>query len=220
MLKILKTRAVALVASVGLLGGVAFVAAGTTGAYFSDTNQGAITGTIGSIRVDTSGGSGADHANFSFANMLPGEAQTATVSYENNGANNEDVWIVFNNPTALSALNNLGTYGEVHLKGNDIALFDSANLNDRASTCGAFDPAGCWPLGKQYKVASNVAPGGSGNVSFSFNYAGKLKTQPDAGTTAVFNQYPVDDQQNPNGDPGNGLPYQIVATQVGVTPGS
>lgn len=225
MLKTFRTKAVALAASVSLLGGVAWIAAGTTGAYFSDTNQGDISGTIGSILIDTSGGSGAEHANFSFANMLPGEAQTAVVGYKNTGANNEDVYIVFNNATALSALNNLGAYGEAHLKANGAALFDSANLHD-ATTCGTFSPAPgqCWPLAKEYKVASNVAPNEGGTVSFTFNYAGTLKGQAPVGTTAAFNSYPAtgpDPQTTVNATDGigAGLPYQIVATQVGITPG-
>lgn len=219
MLKTFRTKAVALAASVSLLGGVAWIAAGTTGAYFSDTHSGTISGTIGSIRTAVSGGTGTDGTNFSFDNMLPGEPQTATVSYQNTGTNPEDVYIVFDNPTALSALNNLGTFGEAHLVANGSHLFDSANLNDRASTCGAFVPSGCWPLASQYKVASNVAPGQGGYVSLTFDYTGKLTTQAPEGTTAVFNSYPVPGQQNADGAPGSGLPYQIVATQVGITPG-
>jgi hypothetical protein len=164
--------------------------------------------------------------DLSFTNMLPGVPQTATVHYQNTGANTQDVWIVFNNATALSALNNLGTYGEAHLSANGTALFDSANLNDRLGTCVAFAPSGCWPLAKQYKVASNVAPGATGSVSFTFDLASKTTA-----AAPVFNPYPVsaqgylvthdkNDQNyvNPADGQGNGLPYEIVATQQGVTP--
>ena len=61
-------------------------------------------GNFGSIKVTPSGGSGAHSTNFSFENMLPGEPQTATVQFQNTGANSEDVWLVFDNATALSAL--------------------------------------------------------------------------------------------------------------------
>ena len=47
MKMIFKSKVLALVASVALLGGTAFVASGSTGAYFSDTHSGSITGTIG-----------------------------------------------------------------------------------------------------------------------------------------------------------------------------
>jgi hypothetical protein len=194
--------------------------AGITGAFFSDSHSGKISGTVGSIRITPSGGSGPDGTNFAFSNLMPGEPQTARLVYENTGTSNEDVWIVFNNETALSALNNLGTYGEVHLSANGSEVFGSANLNDNETTCGPFSASGCWPLQKQYKMASNVPHGGSGAILFSFGYAGKLKTQPPEGTTAVFNQYPVPGQFHVKvaDGSGDGLPYQIVATQVGQTP--
>jgi hypothetical protein len=217
MLNSLKIKGAAIAVSVALLGGTAWLAAGSTGAYFSDTHGGTISGTVGSVRVTPYGGGGASGADLSFTNLLPGEPQTVTESYQNTGADPEDVYIVFNNATALSALNNLGTYGEVHLSANGTPLFDSANLNDRVSTCGPLSPSGCWPLAGQYLIASNLAPGAAGNVSFSFNYASKLKSQ----GPAAWNSYPVPGQNtvNPADGSGSGLPYQIVATQVGVTPG-
>lgn len=198
--------------------GLTVAATGMTGAYFTDTHSGTIGGTIGSIKVNAYGGSGVNNTDFTFANLLPGVTQSAVVSYTNDGANAEDVWLVFQNATALSALNNLGTYGEAHVVANGTHLFDSANLNDRASTCGPFSPSGCWPLPAQIKVADNVAPGHSGSVTFTFGYASKLKN-PDA-EGAPFNLYPIPGQTTVNaGDgSGSGLPYQIVATQVGQTP--
>ena len=226
MLRNVKVKGLALVATVALLGGTAWVAAGTTGAYFSDTHSGSINGTIGSIKVTPYGGGGSNGMDLSFTKMLPGELQTVTVNYQNTGANAEDVWIVFNNATALSALNNMGTYGEAHLSANGTALFDSANLNDRVGTCGVLSPSGCWPLAKQYKVAANVAPGATGSISFAFMLASKTVTPP-----LAFNHYPVsaegwldthdsNDQNYVNSADGSGygLPYQIVATQHGVTP--
>jgi hypothetical protein len=217
MLNSLKIKGAAIVTSVVLLGGTAWLAAGATGAYFSDTHGGTISGTVGSVKVTPYGGSGAAQTDLSFTNLLPGVAQTVTESYQNTGANAEDVYIVFNNATALSALNNLGTYGEVHLSANGTPLFDSANLNDRVSTCGPLSPSGCWPLAKQYLLVSNLPAGAAGNVSFSFNYASKLT----GNGPAAWNTYPVAGQAttNPSDLSGSGLPYQIVATQHGVTPG-
>jgi hypothetical protein len=223
MPKNLKVKALSIAASVALLGGTAFLASGATGAYFSDTHAGNIAGTIGNIHITPFGGSGADRTDLSFANLLPGEAQTVKLNYTNSGSAPEDVYIVFNNATALSALNNLGTYGEAHLSANGTALFDSVNLNDRSNSCGPFSPAGCWPLKPQYLIASNVAAGASGDVSFTFNYAGKLKGQAAAGAPApLWNSYPVIGQTNINTADGlgSGLPYQIVATQHGITPGN
>lgn len=197
----------------------------STGAYFSDTHSGTVSGTVGSIRITPSGGSGADNMNFTFDNLLPGDPQTATLTYTNTGNNPEDVWVKFNNPTALSALNTLGTYGEVHVVSNGVEKFGSANLNDRASTCPT-----CSPLPSLIKLADNVAPNATGVFKFTFAYAAKLKGQPPAGSTAQWNTYPVAaglwTPTNPNGQQvindadgtGSGLPYQLVATQVGQTP--
>ena len=44
MLSNVKSRGLALLATVALLGGTAWIASGTTGAYFSDTHTGAIGG--------------------------------------------------------------------------------------------------------------------------------------------------------------------------------
>ena len=226
-----RKRRLAIIAALFGMVGTAIPALASTGAYFSDTQSGDITGTIGSIHVATSGGSGANGADFQFANLLPGEPQTATVGFTNTGNNPQDVWVVFPNATALSALNNLGTYGEVHLVSDGTHLFDSNNLNDRLPTCGSFSPSGCWPLLSQYKVASNVAPGGTGSFTFSFNYAAKMTLQPAAGTTADWNVYPASScaynatscpngqtTVNPSDGTGSGLPFEVVATQVGQTP--
>jgi hypothetical protein len=50
MLSSLKIKGAAIAVSVALLGGTAWLAAGSTGAYFSDTHTGTISGTVGSIR--------------------------------------------------------------------------------------------------------------------------------------------------------------------------
>ena len=171
----------ALGASLAVAGGMIVSASGATGAYFSQSAPGTISGQLGSITVSTSGGNGSTAQDFSWSNMLPGVPNSATVDYQNTSVNAEDIYLVFQNQTALSALNNLGTYGEVHISaaGNGTpngALFDSANLNDRASTCGPFSPSGCWPVPNVIKVASGIGGGTTGSVTFAFNYAGKLSS--------------------------------------------
>ena len=129
---------------------------------------------------------------------------------------------MFNNPTALSALNNLGTYGEVHITANGGSeVFGSANLNDRYA-CGAPSNPGVatvCAVPKAIKVASSVNPNETGSWAFTFNYAAKLSGQTPAGG-GVWNSYPVTGQTTTNAADGTGagLPYQIVATQVGQTP--
>ena len=209
---------------------LAFVAASSsvTGAYFSESKGGTIDGTLGQVHLDV------NPASIAFTNMLPGEPQTATVTFQNTGTGPQDFYLVFPNVPALHALNNLGTYGEVHLTGgptgNKIALFDSINLNDgrtleSGNSCGTFTPAGCWPLNDSYKLASSVARNGTGSFSFTFNYAGKLSNVANVnGPLAAFNGYPAQNfggqafGPDAAGTSASGLPYQIVATQVGQTP--
>lgn len=205
-----------LVGGVAVTFGIALImsSVASSGAYFTDKADGNVSGTVGSIRIDTTTSS-----DLVFNNMLPGELQAQSVTYKNTGSSPQDVWLVFPNVTALSALNNLGTYGEVHVANNGTALFDSANLNDRATTCGAFAPTGCWPLPQKIKLVENLAAGQSSTLKVSFAYAGKLSTQAPVGTLAVFNTYPVTGQTTIHADEaGSGLPFQLVALQHGQMP--
>ncbi len=207
-----KSRIVGVFGTVSIAASLAVVGVTTTGAYFSDAKQGNLSGTVGSIKIIGSGGDGTNNLALNYENLLPGAAKTATLNYSNTGTSPEDVWIVFNNADALHALNDLGTYGEFHIAANGTALFDSANLNDDANgTCGPLSPAGCWPVPKMVKLASNVGPGSGGTASFTFAYASKLSSQPTAGN-AGWNAYPL------AAPTASGLPYQLVATQAGQTP--
>jgi hypothetical protein len=204
--------------ALGATASLAGFAATGTGAYFSDSSPGTITGSVGSILVSVSGGNGSSSTDFHFDRLLPGTPQTATVTFTNTGNSPEDVYLTFPNLTALSSLNNLGTFGSVQVTQADgTTIFSSSNLNDNSTSCGPFGPTGglCWPLPSQLKVDSNLAPGNSDHATFTFAYPAKLH-----GTGGgVWNTYPVAGQfttvANQSGD---GLPIAIVATQVGQTP--
>ena len=198
-------------------------AMGSSGAYFSDTHTGTITGSIGVVSVSTNGGNGAQNMDFQFTNLLPGTPQSATVTYQNTGSGPEDIYLTFPNATALSALNNLGTYGSAHVDSNGTEIFGSANLNDDTTTCPpgsttTANPIPCDALPAQLKLASNVQPGATGTVTFTFAYASKLSTQPTSPT--AWNTYPVTGQTTVNAVDGTGagLPWGLVATQPGQTP--
>jgi hypothetical protein len=210
---------------------VAVMAVGATGAYFKDANAGTISGTVGSVAVRTWGGAGADGLDFAFVNLLPGEPQTVTGNFQNTGTSSQDIWLVFNNLTALSALNSLGTYGEVRIDANGVPIFWSNNLNDHPVDQGSVVRM----VPQKIKLASSIGPTASGDFSFTFMYAAKLS----GSGGGVWNTYPLlklgspADANYPNDGnqadydqhtvitsdgSGTGLPYQIVATQVGQTP--
>lgn len=228
MKRIFSAKMMGLAVSMVALVALVAMASNATGAYFSDTKPGGVTGTGGTITVaagansDTGGG-----LNFGWSHMLPGEVYSATAYFQNSGDSVQDVYLTFPNLTALSALNNLGTYGAVKVLVNGNVIYYNANLND-------YDNNGTSGLPSQLLLAANVAPGGGANVTFQFQYASKLGGG--NGTGFAFNSYPVPvnpahvDPRNASGfgqktvitsdGSGNGLPFAIVATQHGILPGA
>jgi hypothetical protein len=217
-----KIKIFGVTASAAVVLGLAAVASGATGAYFSDSKNGTVSGTVGTVKVITGGGTGTNSSDLAFNNLLPGEPQTVTVGFQNTGTGPEDIWVVFQNPTALSALNNLGTYGELHIASSGTQRFDSNNLNDHASCPpGQSSPTQgpCAALPSKILLQSALGSGAAADVSFKFNYAGKLSNAANV-SGGVWNAYPAPGQSTVDGTSGSGLPYQIVATQVGQVPGA
>lgn len=208
----LKYKVLGLALALVLIAGLVAVASGATGAYFSDTKSGEITGTIGSVKVDTS------DLTLHFTNLMPGEPQTVTLNYANSGTGGQAIFMVFPQPDALHAINDLGTYGEVTITDSNTGqVFFSNNLNDRPNN-------GTTPLPRVVQLVSNLPVGAGGTMSFTFMYAGKLGTASHSSGGGVWNTYPLPALSYYTPDPNialgslNGLPYQIVATQVGQTP--
>ncbi len=176
------------------------------------------------ISITPTGGSGAGSSDLAFLGLLPGSPQTVTLDYRNTGTRAEDVYVVFTNATAVSALDSLGSLGQVRLSsagaGSLGDVFDSSNLSDSPTSCGHFSSSGCWPLRRQYEIARDLAPTQSGSFSFRFGLSSADSVQPPAGQTG-WNPYPVKGQTLvvPGDGSGAGLPYELVATQPGVTPG-
>ena len=199
---------------------LSLTASGVTGAYFSDTKSGAITGTTGSVKVATSGGRGVDGLNFAFDNLMPGEPQTVTVNYQNTGSGPQDIFLTFKDVAALHALNNMGSFGEVTVTDSSTGLlFHSVNLNDNrpnaTGTCGAFVETGCWPLPDTLRVRAGLAKNATGSVSFTFAYP----TKKTGGQGLAWNIYPSPGATAADSlTSGNGLPFNVVATQLGRTP--
>ena len=89
---------------VGALGASALLlgaAANTTGAYFTDSHDGAINSSTGQVKVDTT------DLQLNFDQLLPGEYKTQRVDYTARGTGTEDIWMVF--PTDGSAEALVGT---------------------------------------------------------------------------------------------------------------
>jgi hypothetical protein len=195
--------------------------AGFSGANFSDTKTGAITGTVGSIKVGT------DNLSLGFSNLLPGEPQSVTTSYQNTGTSPEDVWIVFTDKDALHALNDLGGYGSVSIVDAQGGVnWFSQNLTDfyPEGTPGANGGPATYYVPEKMLLQTNVASGATGSFTFTFAYTSKL-----TGTGGgVWNSYPLATETHngvtytpPSGvalGSKNGLPYEIVSTQVGQQP--
>ncbi|MET0838274.1 MAG: hypothetical protein ABWY19_05790 [Marmoricola sp.] len=199
-----KNKTARVLAFVGALGTSAALIGATvagTGAYFQDsTDTSSIKGTMGDIQVEGVGG-----LDMVFDKMLPGETHSKTVEYRNSGVNKQDVWLVFTDAKQLgskdakSGINSLGTYGEIHIASNGAQKFDSANLNDNASSCppGAGNPA-CNPLPAKIKLVENLTPDQHSVFSFSFKPSEKF--------TGIQNAAIL------------GLDYKLVATQHGIDP--
>ena len=115
--KFARTAAVAttIVATVAL---ISSVVAGS-GAYFTDTHAGSITGNLGTVAITVTG------QTIDFQNLLPGVNQTSTVHVTNTGTGNEDIYLAFDNSNlAWSAVNDLGMYGIFTING---VVYDNLN---------------------------------------------------------------------------------------------
>jgi hypothetical protein len=202
----------ALCASAALVG---FAATGT-GAYFTDSHDGAINAGTGHIRVDVSPA----NLQLSFDNLLPGEYQTQRVDYAAHpSGGTEDIWLVFPNDSTADAFIHtpqagatpLGRYG--HFESSNLTLspsgYNSADScaidanGEGGSAQTATDPSDhgvpyCAPR-RAILLQSGMheGEGGFANVEFGFT---KILTAPqNAPTTQV-------------------VKYKIVATQHGINP--
>jgi hypothetical protein len=198
-------RTVGFIGAAGITVALVGAAAAGTGAYFTDSKAGTISGTMGTISVTGYDGGGSDHLDMTFTKMLPGQSQDRTIRYQNTGDSNQDVWVVFDQADlgthdGNTGLNSLGSYAEIHIQANGGAVFDSANLSDRypCGTPSAGYPDIC-PLPAQIKLTDNLAPGVVGNMLFSFTPGAKFKNGVQGSTILS-------------------LRYKIVATQHGITP--
>lgn len=205
-------------------------AASTTGAYFTDSKDGNLSATSGHLEVHTTG------TNINFQGLNPGEDQSQRVTYTptSNSTTHEDVWLVFKTDTAaygaFTGANHvnyggyeqggLGGYGHFKVLSDQGYGFESYNLQvaaDPNTGChinadgdgGSAERATGPDNGSQsapecgvpgaIKLGSNLAPGQASAATITFGLTGKATAQ---------------GVQEAN------VPFQIVATQVGIRPGT
>lgn len=216
------------VGTAGLTVGLVAAAVGGTGAYFTDSDAGSLSGTSGNIDIT------AENSHINFTGLMPGTDQKAKIGYRIDSSAPSDVWMVFDVTTPANAIayaaftgapdstvklgGGLGAFGHFAVSNNGgDPLFESYNLSDpRADsddTCEVTSEgtggSALKPLadGKTVsycgvpaaiKVASNVKPGVNGYVGITFGLTGKASGYENAQWANV--------------------PFNITATQVGVRP--
>lgn len=195
-----------------------------TGAYFSDSHTGSLSGSSGHLTLNTT------DTNLSFSDLVPGDYQTKNIDYNVNASGKSDVWLVFD-PTSqgylafTGAKNNpsypdggLGRYGHFAVSVNGASpLFQSYNLalptasTDPSCTVDAYGNGGSaqQPTSRTdtipycgvpsaIRIAAGLSSGQGGTLNLTFGVTGRWTGQ----NTPVAN-----------------VPFTLVATQTGHRPG-
>jgi hypothetical protein len=195
-----------------------------TGAYFTASQDGSISGTTGQITISAN-----NPTTLNFDNLIPGEYKDSTIQYTVGGDTHVDTWLVFQDGYAYCKFTGakddshcgdgeggMGRFGHFAVEDNAgnllFSSYNLANANGTTSDCvdafghGSRPPAAdkndtnnrCGvPLG--IKLQSDLSPGNSANVTLTFGVTGRQTDQNVAAPPAT-------------------VPFQIVATQVGITP--
>lgn len=205
-------------------------AASSTGAYFSDSKDGNLSGTSGHLEVQTTG------TNINFQGLNPGEDQSQRVTYTptSNSTTHEDVWLVFDTTSAAYGVftganhvdyggyssGGLGGYGHFKVVSDQGYGFESYNLQvaaDPNTGChiNADGDGGSAQRATGPDNGSQSAPecGVPGAIKLGSNLA---PGQASAATITfgLTGKATTQDKQEAN------VPFKIVATQVGIRPGT
>ena len=210
MFKSTRIRFVALLSTAAVTAALIGVAVMSTGAYFTDSNSGQISGNLGTVAVTTSGGSGIDSLDFTFNGILPGEEKVASVHVQNTGSSSEDIYLAFKNGNgAWSGFNTLGAYGVFTIDGT---IYD--NLNNQYP----------WGTDSSGQVISTNATSACYNVPRPAQikflphtiFLGTLGPTASKDFTIGFHFHPC--LTSGQGAPFGPLQFDIAAFQVGVNP--
>lgn len=221
MFKNKTARVTAFIGALGASAALIGTAATTTGAYFTDSKSGNLSGTSGHIAVDRVGS-----FDLNFDGLMPGTYKDREVTYKTSSTGPEDIWLKFDPTTAGykaftgggSGPNDsgLGRYGHFVVKNNNGGtLFSSWNLRNQpngesgcadANGSGSNQPAtgpndtqnGYCGVPQYMLVESNVPDGSTKKMTLTFGLTGKASGYEDTQWAAV--------------------PFEVVATQPGVRP--
>jgi hypothetical protein len=207
----------ALCASAALVG----VAVQGTGAYFTDSHNGSVNASTGTVKVNVS------DLTLNFTNLLPGEFQTNNVNYTAAGTGAQDIWLVLPTDGSAVAFNGgpgsaaLGRYGHFAVSA-PAGAFTSYNLSSGGTStdvCGV-DGNGHGGSNQQATSTNNSDPGsyvpycavpGAILLSSNLNYG-------ESGTAAVTFGFTKVLKGGQGGPLGPVAPFKIVATQHGIAP--
>ncbi|HET7386940.1 MAG TPA: hypothetical protein VFJ19_09795 [Nocardioidaceae bacterium] len=224
-----KSKAARVAGFVGALGASASLvgyAATSTGAYFTDSEPGSLSGQTGNLQIN------AQHTNLKFSDLVPGDYVDKTITYRTNSSTPEDIWLYFPETTAYEAFTGakgnsryssggMGRYGHFAVANSGSqTVFSSYNLqnasddytSDTYSGCANADGRGFGPKATSEAdtpalcgvphyilIDSNVASGTSGHLTITFGVTGRQTEQNQAA-------------------PPLSVPFDVVATQHGHRP--
>ena len=216
-----KAKALRIAGFVGALGASAALitaAVQGTGAYFTDSHNGAVNASTGTVKVNVS-----DLA-LNFTDLLPGEFKTNNINYTAAGSEPEDIWLVLPTDGTAELFNGgpgstaLGRYGHFAVS-SPAGDFTSYNLttgpsgcpidgnghggsNQQATTTNSSDPGSVVPycgVPNATLLSSNLATGDGATAQVTFGYTKVLKSGQGASLAQIAQ-------------------FKIVATQHGVRP--
>ncbi|HEX2902967.1 MAG TPA: hypothetical protein VHO01_05870 [Jatrophihabitans sp.] len=206
-------------------------AASSTGAYFSDSHNGNLTGTSGHLQVVTTG------TSINFSGINPGEDRTQEITYTptTNSTTNEDVWIVFDAKSAAYGAftgaadptgekysgftrGGLGAYGHFKVLSAQGLGFESYNLAYGAdlAPCANTDSNGDGGSTAQEHVVNGVkTPAPYCGVPAAIKLGSNLAPGQASSATITFGLGPKTAAQD---TVFANVPFKIVATQPGIRP--
>jgi hypothetical protein len=226
-----RAKAARITGFVGALGASAVLvglAVHGTGAYFTDSHTGEIDASTGQVNVTITPSDG----KLSFADLLPGDYKTQTLSYQSHGTSTEDIWLVFPSDGSAVAFEGtpedpdpgaLGRYGHFELSSTGGAHFTSYNLANHGS--GIHDGPSCPTDAATGWGGSDDQPTSPSDTTTAAFCAppnailldSDLASGADGTATFTFGFTPL--LKSPQGAPSaKVVSYQIVATQHGIRP--